>query len=282
MTLHAHRSGVLAPLLAAVVWLAVPGGGGAAQGDDYALRPEDTVVVTVADQPDLSNKYTVDQAGNVLFPLVGKLPAAGLTASALTEELTRRLGEFLTEPEVSVEIERTKRVFVFGGVTSPGMYELTANMTLIELLARAGYGGASEALIIRSKDALTPALPGPPGASDEADVIRVNLREFERDLEAGRLSRNVILEEGDTIFVPRFDPNRVYVSGQVRTPGAYSVPEGTTVLQALTLAGGPTPDAALGRVRILRVVDGNQRSFDAELDDIVQPRDTILVPERFF
>jgi protein involved in polysaccharide export with SLBB domain len=60
------------------------------------------------------------------------------------------------------------------------------------------------------------------------------------------------------------------------------VPEGTTVLQALTLAGGPTPDAALGRVRILRVVDGNQRSFDAELDDIVQPRDTILVPERFF
>ena len=61
-----------------------------------------------------------------------------------------------------------------------------------------------------------------------------------------------------------------------------SVPEGTTVLQALTLAGGPTPDAALGRVKILRVVDGSQKRLDAELDDIVQPRDTILVPERFF
>ena len=110
----------------------------------------------------------------------------------------------------------------------------------------------------------------------------MNLRELERDLEQGRLSRNVILEEGDTVFVPRFDPNRIYVSGQVQNPGAFSVPEGTTVLQALTLAGGPTPDAALGRVKILRVVDGNQKRLDAELDDIVQPRDTILVPERFF
>ena len=84
------------------------------------------------------------------------------------------------------------------------------------------------------------------------------------------------------MFVPRFDPDRIFVSGEVQSPGAYAVPEGTTVLEALTLAGGPTPDAALNRVRILRIVDGVQETFNVELEDIVEPRDTIMVRPRFF
>lgn len=276
--LAARRVGY-ARALFAVAALCLCVGVGASAQSDYQLRSEDTINITVVNQPDLSQPYVVDGAGNLQFPLIGQVRVVGLTATGLAAELRQGLGEFFTDPQVSVDIERTKRVFVFGGVTSPGMYQLTDHMTLIELLARAGYGGASEAIIIRATDSVTPALPH---ADADGDAIRVNLRELERDLEHGRLSRNVILEEGDTVFVPRFDPNRIYVSGQVQTPGAYSVPEGTTVLQALALAGGPTPDAALGRVKILRVVDGSQERLDAELEDIVQPSDTILVPERFF
>ena len=266
-------------MVSAAVALCACVGGVASAQSDYLLRPEDTINVTVVDQQDLSQQYVVDEAGDLEFPLIGQLRVVGLTATGLAAELRGRLAEFFTDPRVSVTVERTKRVFVFGGVASPGMYQLTENMTLIELLARVGYGAASEVLIIRAQDSITPILPD--GDAD-TEVIRVNLREFERDLENGRLSRNVVLEEGDTIFVPRFDPNRIYVTGQVRSPGAYSVPEGTTVLQLLTLAGGPTPDAALGRIRVLRIVDGSQKRLDVELDDIVQPRDTILVPERFF
>jgi len=74
----------------------------------------------------------------------------------------------------------------------------------------------------------------------------------------------------------------MYVSGEVRNPGAYSVPEGTTVLQAMTLAGGPTENAALNRIRVYRLVDAKQQSYDVELDDIVRPGDTIVVPRRRF
>lgn len=242
------------------------------------LEPRDTIAVTVLSQADLSKKYVIDQDGTLAFPLVGRVQAAGLTADELRGELRRRLADgFLADPQVTVDVERSRRVFVFGGVTSPGMYQLTEHMTLIELLARAGYGGAAEALIIRTKGARAPVLPGDDNTSD---VIRVNLREFEKDIEEGRLSRNVVLEEGDTIFVPRRDPNRIYVSGQVHAPGAYSIAEGTSVLQALALAGGPTERASLGKVKIVRLVNGKQKSITVKLEDVVQPGDTILVPER--
>jgi polysaccharide export outer membrane protein len=253
---------------------------GVSAQSDYRLRPDDVLNISVLNQADLTKKYTVERDGTLIFPLIGRVPAAGRTTEELQVDLERRLAAgFLAEPKIQVALERARRVFVFGGVTSPGMYQLTENMTLIELLARAGYGNAAEVLIIRNKDARAPALPA---ADADGQVIRVSLREFERDIESGELSRNVVLEEGDTVYVPRGDPNRIYVSGQVRNPGAYSIPEGTTLLQALTLAGGPTERAALGRIRIIRLVNGKQERISGELGNAVRPGDTIVVPERFF
>lgn len=273
-----RRNGVRAWLALAAVLVcesALPAG---AQ-ESEKLRPDDTVNITVADQPGLTRKYTIEADGSVVFPFLGRVEAAGLAASQLAGELRRRLNDgFLTDPQVRVDVERTSRVFVFGGVSAPGMYPLTPNMTLIEVLARAGYLGASEVIIVRGNDLRAPAMPDEQGAT----VIRANLLEFEQELQSGRLHRNVLLADGDTIHVPRFDPNRVYVSGQVRNAGGYSVPEKTTVLQALALAGGPTERAALGRVQIIRLVNGKQQTIKARLEDLVRVGDTIIVPERYF
>jgi len=249
-----------------------------AQGSEK-LRLQDVLNVTVVDQSNLSKRYTVESDGRVAFPLLGRVQAAGLTAEQLAADLQKRLGEsFFNNPQVHVEVERTRRVFVFGGVSAPGMYPLAPDMTIVEVLARAGYSNASEAMILRPKNPRAPAMPD----DKDTTVIKVNLREFEKDLESGRLNRNVTLQDGDTIFVPRFDPSRIFVSGQVRTPGAYSVPENTTLLQALALAGGPTERAALGRVRVIRLVKGKQTTVKTRLEDIVRPGDTIIVPERYF
>jgi polysaccharide export outer membrane protein len=255
---------------------------GVAAQTEYRIRSEDTLMIGVTDQPDLTRKYTVDAQGLVSIPFIGAVAAKDLTADQLALELRRRFlaDGLLKNPQVTVQVERTKRVFVFGGVSSPGTYQMTERMTLLEVLARSGYNAASEAIIVRTKGATGPVMPGD---DKNAEVIRVNLREFEKDIERGQLARNVELVDGDTIYVPRFDPNRVYVSGQVRTPGAYSVPEGTTILQLLTLAGGPTEAASLGKIRVIRMENGKQKTLNkVKMDYVVQAGDTIVVPERFF
>jgi polysaccharide export outer membrane protein len=274
--------------LVAAVWLiagATPvwtNGQDAPAQENYTVSRQDVLNVTVFEQPDLSGKFTVAADGTCTLPLVGRVKAAGLTLREFEGQIKTHLAAgFIRNPQVSVSLDqfRGQRVFIFGGVSAPGMYPLTDDMTLVEALTKAGYGGSSEAVIVRSPNARGPIMPDQAG---DAEVIRVNLREFEKEVETGRLARNVMLKDGDTIYVPRVDRSRVFVSGEVRNPGAFSIPEGTTVIQAITLAGGITEKASTSRIRISRLVDGKQKTIKAALGDIVQPGDTIIVPERFF
>ena len=249
---------------------------------DYVIRPQDTLDITLWNEKDLRTKYTVEPDGSITFPYVGRVKASGQTPFQLETELKKRLApDYFRNPQVTVTVEqfRSGRVFIFGGVGAPGPIALTPNMTIIEALARSGYGTASEAIIVRTPGATSPVEIGANAASQ---VIKVNLREFERDVENGELSRNVVLQDGDTIYVPRADRNRIFVTGEVRTPGPYSIPEGTTVLQALTLAGGPTENASMGRIEIKRLINGKQKTIKAKPDTVVEFGDTIVVRERFF
>jgi polysaccharide export outer membrane protein len=74
----------------------------------------------------------------------------------------------------------------------------------------------------------------------------------------------------------------VFVFGQVKAPGAYAIDRGTTVLQALSLAGGVTDRGSTGRVKIVRTADGKKKEVKAKLTDLVEPGDTLIVGERFF
>jgi len=273
---------LITALSAAFSALAQGQGGSVAPQNDYVIGRQDVLNVTVFDQPELSGKFTVGADGTFTFPLLGRVETAGLTLRELEAELKKRLAAgFVRNPQVTASLDqfRGRRVFVFGAVSSPGMYPLSDYTTLIETLAKAGYNAASEAIVVRVPGAKGPVMPD---EAAESQVIRVNLREFEKEVQSGQMTRNVILEDGDTIFVPRFDPTRVFVSGEVRAPGAYSIPDGTTVLQAITLAGGLTERASTGRIRISRLVDGKQKTIKAALGDAVQPGDTIIVPERYF
>ena len=84
------------------------------------------------------------------------------------------------------------------------------------------------------------------------------------------------LRPDDTIFVP--PAPKVYVTGEVRSAGAYAFSPGTTVMQAISLAGGFTEYASSGRIRITRKVDGKTRKVSVELDDLVRADDQRLTP----
>ena len=115
---------------------------------------------------------------------------------------------------------------------------------------------------------MTPAAPG------DSEVLRVSLRE----IESGRMSQNVSIRDGDTIFVPKAE--RFFVVGLVRNPGAYALEANMTVLQALSLAGGVTERGSNRRLKITRVVDGKRKEIDVKPTDLVQPGDTITVRQR--
>jgi len=247
---------------------------------DYIIGAQDVVTITVYDQADLSGKFTVDPDGSLTFPLLGRVTAKGLTMRGLEEELRKRLSDgYLRNPQVSVSMEqyRSQQIFVMGEVRAPGAYQLTGELSIIEALARAGSvtaSAADEVLIVRPRDGKK---SGPVLAiDDDATVIRVNLREIQE----GALSKNVALVDGDTLVVQK--ARSVYVFGQVRAPGAYSVDKDTTVLQALSLAGGVTDRGSTGRIKIVRTVDGKKKEIKVKLTDLVEPGDTLIVAERFF
>jgi polysaccharide export outer membrane protein len=121
-----------------------------------------------------------------------------------------------------------------------------------------------------------PIVPGLPYVAPGSEVFRINLLE----LQSGNPERNMRLQAGDTVYFPR--AAQVYVMGSVARPGPYRFQEGMTVHQALTLAGGATERGSEGRTRVVRIVDGKKVEKKAKATDLVQPEDTLVVPERFF
>jgi polysaccharide export outer membrane protein len=247
---------------------------------DYVIGPQDVLTIQVFDQADLGGKYSVETDGTFSFPLIGRVRAGGLTLRSFEGELRKRLADgFFRNPQVTVGIEqyRSQRVFVMGEVRQPGPVALTGGMTLIEALARAGSTlptASGEVSIVRA----TQGAKGPvlPDQGEAAEVFNASIRQ----LESGSLKRNIELRDGDTIFVPR--AQTVYVFGQVKNPGAYAVQKETTVLQALSLAGGVNENGAMNRVRVARIVKGEKQEIKVKLTDLVQPGDTLIVPERYF
>jgi polysaccharide export outer membrane protein len=246
---------------------------------NYVIGANDRLRITVWNQENISGEYAVSGDGSFTFPLIGRVAAGGLTLVKLEAELKRLLAAgYFKNPQVTAAVleYRSKQIFVMGALRSPGAYPLTGDMTLVEVLARAGSttaDAADHAFIIRSANAEGPVLPG---QDESASVTRIDLREFND----GQLSTVVMVHDGDTIFIPR--ASTVYVYGQVRNPGVFSIGQETTVRQALSLAGGVSEFGAANRVKVLRVENGKEREIKVELNDLVKPGDTIVVPERYF
>ena len=253
---------------------------------DYLIGPQDVLTINVFREPELSGRFTVEQDGTFTFPQIGRVKAGGLSLRALEAELKKQLADgYLNNPLVAVAIEtyRSQRILIIGEVRAPGEYQLNGEMTLLAALARAGStlpSASHEVLIVRppkrGNQAPLASRPLVPLSDQAADIIRIDISE----LQAGNTALNITLQDGDTINIPK--AQSVFVAGQVRAPGAYSVEPGTTVLQFIWLAGGLTDRGSAPRIRIQRIVDGKQVEASAKLADVVRPGDTVIVRERFF
>jgi len=111
----------------------------AALNEPYMLNSGDRVRVTVFEQARLTNNYSVDQSGYIAFPLIGSVPASGKTVKQLEGVIASKLrGGYLRDPDVSVEVDRYRPIFIMGEVGGSGQYSYVPGMTVQKAIAAAG------------------------------------------------------------------------------------------------------------------------------------------------
>lgn len=117
---------------------------------DFYLGPGDKLKVNVFGVPELSGETQIDGAGQLSFPLIGIVDAAGQTPAQVAQTVEDRLqGRYVKDPQVTVNVEDSlnQTLTVDGQVARPGMYPVTGRMTLERAVAVAG--GASELANLR-------------------------------------------------------------------------------------------------------------------------------------
>lgn len=263
-------------------------------GRGYRIGPGDVLQVAVYGHEDLSQSVVVQPGGGFAFPLVGSVAAAGATTEELEARIAHELarGDFLRDARVSVSVReyRSKVVFVVGELARPGTYPLAGETRVVEILSRAGPlapSAGSEVLVVRPlAGADRPLLPGEvqggsaaggqTRGSPAARVLHVDLAA----LQAGRLDQNVAIQPNDTVFVPRAE--QIYVTGEVRNPGAFPFRAGLTARQAVALAGGFTVDASKGGAQLVRQLGTRPQTLKVKLDEPLRPGDTLVIKAAWF
>lgn len=105
----------------------------------YRLDSGDRLRINVFEQAGLSGTYTVDQAGYVAFPLIGTVASRGHTLPELEGMIAAKLKQgYLRDPDVTIEVDRYRSVFIMGEVGQAGQYAYVPGMTVQNAIAVAG------------------------------------------------------------------------------------------------------------------------------------------------
>ena len=153
----------------------------AAARPEALLVPGDVIRITIWREPDMTGEFLVQEDGTAVLPRVGPIHVTGYTPSTLKQNLVTEYSKTLNNP--SIEIVVLRRILITGEVGGEGVYPVDPTMSLVEALALAG---------------------GPSATAKKDTVILVRgEEEREIDLEDPIAVRNVALQSGDQLVVPR-------------------------------------------------------------------------------
>lgn len=243
-----------------------------AEAKEYTLGPGDVARVSVYGYPDLDAVYRIAGNGSINFTLLGEVPVKGLTereAEAKLEALLEQK-DIIKSPYVTLFVEQfiSQQVSVLGMVSKPGKYPIDRNSTVVDMVAQAGgfSDGADHIVIVTKND------PG---------KLTRHVVSVDAILGEGKVEQNIVVSNGDTIYVPR--KKTFYVYGEVRNPGGYPLEKDMTVMQALSVAGGlGERGTERGIVIERRLKDKGVQSLNVKFNDLVQPDDVVFVKESLF
>ena len=249
------------------------------------IGPNDLIGISVYDSPELSGPVRVDGNGMIRLPMLqGPIKASGLYPSQLETVIANALikGNVLVDPIVTASIieYQSRPVSVMGAVKKPLVFQVSQPTTLMDALARAGgiADGAGPNILV------THTLVDQSGKSLQTTQT-IPARSL---IDSADPSLNIQLRAGDEILVPQ--ARKIYVLGNVKKPGAFPVQEngGTSVLQALALAEGLTPDAHKVAYIYRKDGSGAKQEIPVQLAKIIkrkspdvqlQPNDILYIPD---
>jgi polysaccharide export outer membrane protein len=209
--------------------------------ESLLIGPGDLLHVQVFDTPELEQHARVTDAGELPLLMGGNVKVAHLTPAEAARSIEKVLldGQFLLRPRVAVTVEEyaTQKVSVLGEVKTPGAYAITTPRSVLDVLSLAGglTDLADRRILIERKgtNEKTPYF-----VSNKADVA---------------VNTAVRISPGDTLVVPK--AGIVYVLGDVRQPGGYTMTNNEaqlSVLQLVARAGGTNNSAVPAHTRLMR------------------------------
>jgi len=230
----------------------------------YVLGPADVIEVSVLGQPDFDVKGRIGEDGSIRVPYLGAVTAANKSTVQFADELGKALesGGYYAHPIVKVDIESyaSRYVTVLGNFGSPGLIPVDRPYRLSEIVARVG----------GVKDSGAPFIIFTPAHGAQRHILI-------KDLATGDLTGDPYVSPGDKIYSP--DAELFYVSGQVKSPGAFALLPDLTFRMALARAGGVTDSGSDKNVSVTRA---GAKLSHVDLDTKVLPGDIIFIPERLF
>lgn len=260
----------------------------------YRIGPGDVLEVLVTRGLTQDRQTVTVRSDGTVSVGLATAKVDGATVEEAADRLREGLALYFREPRVEVAVKeyQSKRVTVLGAVGAApgrggtGVYPLTGRNTLSEVLARAGgvapNGDLQQVQLTR------------------ADGSRYTVNLFRLIVE-GELRQDVVLDAGDTVFVPSLgagvaavgpgaiDQARVFVFGEARTPGAIPYTLNMRVAQAVATAGGISESGLAQSVRVIRgnldnpeIIETNFEKLlvegDRRQDVALQPNDIVVIP----
>lgn len=231
---------------------------------EYRIGPGDTLSVTFWEGiKENTYKVSLSPQGEVSFSYITNLKIAGLTPTEAEIEFETLLKQFIKVPRVKVEVPEKRAYYasIFGAVrdlsrqpTGPGTYILYGQERLTQFISRVG------------------------GYLTNADLTHVELTRDKKTyvlnvydaLFKGDFRQDVLIDHGDVLYIPYKTEikNRVYVFGEVRSPGMFAYDASISLLDAVIKAGGPTFYAKTNEAVIIRGDETKPEAFKINIGDI--------------
>jgi polysaccharide biosynthesis/export protein len=170
-----------------------PAGSTRPHDEKFIIGNDDVLAISVWNEPNMTKSVPVRSDGKISLPLVGEIQAAGRTPMQLELDITEKLKNFITAPQVNVIVQQvnSRKFNVLGEVGRPGSYALTTSTTVMDAIALAGgfrdFAKKSNVYVLRkSRD----------GSESK---LKFNYKEF---IKGKNFDQNVKLEPNDTVIVP--------------------------------------------------------------------------------